>query len=155
MGNYAGGISIASAWKKKGFDDVLYLDARHLRYVTETSGSNVFLKRKDGVIVTPPLDDQILPGVTRESVVQVARDLLRLRVEERPLPIEEVIEDGEELFCTGTAWTVQGVREIVHRETTHRFSSDEVRRALLEALVGIQTGVREDPFGWTREVQGR
>lgn len=153
MGNYAGGIAIASTWKERGFDDVLYLDARHLRFVTETSGSNVFLVRKDGVIVTPPLDDQILPGVTRDSAIQVARKILGAKVEERALPIEEVIADGAEIFCTGTAWTVQGVREIVHKGQTHAFEQDEARRGLLAALRGIQLGTREDPFGWTREVK--
>lgn len=154
MGNYSGGISIAHHWKEKGFDDVLYLDARHLRHVTETSGSNVFLKRRDGTIVTPPLDDQILPGVTRESVIQVARDVLGMRVEERPVPIEEVIAEGEELFCTGTAWTVQSVREIVYRERARQFlPAGPAGSALLEVLLGIQTGAREDPFGWTREVR--
>jgi len=153
MGNYAGGIYTAYKWKEKGFDDVLYLDAHHLRYVTETSGSNVFLKRKDGVIVTPPLDDQILPGVTRDSTIQVARNLLGMTVEERPLAIDEVIEAGEELFCTGTAWTLQSVREIVHRDRTIKFPTEETRKALLEVLRGIQTGVREDTFGWTVRVK--
>ncbi len=155
MGNYAGGIAIATEWKKKGFDDVLYLDARHLRYVTETSGSNVFLKRKDGKVVTPPLDDQILPGVTRESVVEIAKRLLGLEVEERPLPIEEVFEEGEELFCTGTAWTVQSVVELCTEKRTWRPASTALRKQLLEVMLGIQTGAREDVFGWTVEVPAR
>ena len=153
MGNYAGGIYVAAQWKEKGFDDVLYLDARHGRFITETSGSNVFLKRKDGVIVTPPLDDQILPGVTRDSTIQVARKVLGLKVEERPLPVDEAIEEGEEIFCTGTAWTLQSVREIVHHGRTVKFPAEETRKALLDVLRGIQTGTREDPFGWTREVK--
>ena len=153
MGNYAGGIYVANQWKEKGFDDVLYLDARHLRFVTETSGSNVFLLRKDGVIVTPALDDQILPGVTRDSTIRVARDILHRKVEERPLPIEEVVEAGAELFCTGTAWTLQSVREIVYRGKTVQFASEETRKSLLEVIRGIQTGTGEDVFGWTREVR--
>lgn len=155
MGNYAGGIAIATEWKKKGFDDVLYLDARHLRFVTETSGSNVFLKRRDGAVVTPPLDDQILPGVTRESVIEIARRVLGLEVEERPLPIEEVFEEGEELFCTGTAWTVQSVVELVYRDRTWRPERRELQGKLLDVLLGIQTGAREDAFGWTVEVPAR
>jgi branched-chain amino acid aminotransferase len=152
MSNYAGGIAIAYQWKQRGFDDVLYLDARHLRFVTETSGSNVFVKLKDGRIITPPLDDQILPGVTRDATIHVAREILKIEVEERPLPIDEVIAEGEELFCSGTAWTIQSVREIVHRDRTVAFPADGTRKALLEVLRGIQTGTREDPFGWTREV---
>src|SRR4029453_10453230 len=150
MCNYSGGIHAAGQWKEKGFDDVLYLDARHVRYATETSGSNVFLNGTDGAIVTPPLDDQILPGVTRDSRIQVARKLLGLKVEERALPIEEVVDAGEEVFCTGTAWTLQSVREIVYRDRTVSFPADATRKALLDALRGIQTGAKPDPFGWTR-----
>ena len=151
MGNYAGGIYVAHHWKEQGFDDVLYLDSHHEQYVTETSGSNVFLHRKDGTIVTPALDDQILPGVTRDSTIQVARSL-GLTVEERPLPIEEVLEEGEEVFCTGTAWTIQGVREIVYRDRSVSFPQDSTSKRLLEVLRGIQVGTHEDTFGWTREV---
>jgi branched-chain amino acid aminotransferase len=153
MGNYAGGITIASRWKARGFDDVLYLDARHLRFLTETSGSNVFVRLKDGSIVTPPLDDQILPGVTRDSAIRVAREILRLRVDERLIPIDEVLDQGEEIFCTGTAWTVQSVRELVHRDRSHAFSATEARRALLAEIRGIQTGERKDPFGWVSAVE--
>jgi branched-chain amino acid aminotransferase len=152
MGNYAAGIAIAAPWKKQGFDDVLYLDARHVEYVTETSGSNVFLKRKDGKVITPPLDDQILPGVTRLSTIEAARQVLGVEVDERPLSIREVIEEGEELFCTGTAWTVQSVREIVYKGRAYTFPAEELRLSLLETLRGIQTGAREDRFGWTHEV---
>jgi branched-chain amino acid aminotransferase len=152
MGNYAGGIAIAQAWKAKGFDDVLYLDARHLRFITETSGSNVFVHLKDGTIVTPPLDDQILPGITRDSVIRVARDVLRMKVEERPIDIDEALSKGDELFCTGTAWTVQSVREIEYRDRTFPFPRSETRKALLDVVRGIQTGERDDPFGWTAEV---
>jgi len=152
MANYAGGIWVAHQWKDKGFDDVLYLDARHLKYITETSGSNVFARLRSGTLVTPPLDDQILPGVTRDSVIRAARDVLRVKVEERPVAIEEVIADAEELFATGTAWTVQSIREVVHRGKAYGFPKADLRRALLDIIRGIQTGERDDPFGWTVEV---
>ena len=150
-GNYAGGILVADQAKKQGFNDVLYLDARHVRFVTETSGSNVFAVRKDGVLVTPPLDDQILPGVTRDSTIHAARHL-GISVEERPLPIDEVLEDCAGLFCTGTAWTLARVHEITHRDRAFVFPDDSVRARLFEVVRGIQTGAREDPWGWTREV---
>jgi branched-chain amino acid aminotransferase len=152
MGNYAGGIAIAAHWKEKGFDDVLYLDARHVRYLTETSGSNVFVQLKSGALLTPPLDDQILSGITRDSVLRVAREVLKLTVKEEPVAIEQVLSEGEEVFCTGTAWTVQSVRELTYRGRAQGFPRSETRRALLEVLRGIQTGAREDPYGWTREV---
>ena len=149
--NYAGGILLADKAKKLGFSDVLYLDARHARFVTETSGSNVFLVRRDGTVVTPPLDDQILPGVTRDSTIHVARHL-GIPVEERPIPIDEVTAEGVSLFCTGTAYTLARVDEIVWRERPYAFKDDTVRAKLHEVVRGIQTGAREDPWGWTREI---
>ena len=95
IGNYAGGIALAEPWTKRGFKDVLYLDARHVRYLTETSGSNVFVKLRSGALVTPPLDDQILAGVTRDSVIRICREILDQRVEERALPIEEAHQTEE------------------------------------------------------------
>ena len=153
MGNYGGGITMASRWRDEGFDDVLYLDAHHLDKVTETSGSNVFVKLKNGPIVTPPLDDQILPGVTRDSAIKVARDVLGLPVEEREITIQEALESGEEIFCTGTAWTVRSIDELVCKDTTYRFEADDIQRALLKEIKSYQTGESKDPFGWVREVK--
>src|SRR5206468_12860667 len=79
MGNYAGGIRIAYEWKQRGFDDVLYLDARETKWVSETSGSNVFVKLKDGTLITPPLSDQILDGNTRDATIRIAREVLRMK----------------------------------------------------------------------------
>ncbi|MCZ6793774.1 MAG: branched-chain amino acid aminotransferase [Planctomycetota bacterium] len=152
MGNYAGAIYVAAQWKNKGFDDVLYLDARHVKNLTETSGSNPFVRLRSGKLVTPSLDDQILPGVTRDSTVRLAREVLGLEVEERHIPIDEVLDDGVEMFCTGTAWTLQSVQEIVHKDRTLRFESEECRQELFEILRGIQLGQRADPFGWVLEV---
>jgi branched-chain amino acid aminotransferase len=152
MGNYAGGITIATQWKREGFDDVLYLDAQHLNYLTETSGSNIFVRLRGGPVVTPPLDDQILPGITRDSAVRVAREILGCQVEERPITIDELLDEGVEVFCTGTAWTVQHIREIVHHGRAHAFESSELQRALLDEILGIQTGARDDVFGWITEV---
>lgn len=153
MGNYAGGITIAHEWRSQGYNDVLYLDARHLLYLTETSGSNLFVKLKSGPIVTPPLDDQVLPGITRDSAATVAKEILNLDVIERPIPIEEVLDDGEEMFCTGTAYTVQPVRELVHDGGIRSFNSSPVQEALLKEILAYQTGEKDDPFNWVTEVK--
>jgi len=152
MGNYSGGIKIAYDWKQKGFDDVLYLDAHELKWVSETSGSNVFVKLKNGTLVTPPIGDQILDGNTRASAVQLAREVLGMKVEERPISIDETLADGEEVFASGTAWTLLSIRELVHRDKAYTFGKTATREALLKLLRGIQCGTGEDRFGWTREV---
>jgi branched-chain amino acid aminotransferase len=152
-GNYAGGLAIARHWKAQGYDDVLFLDARHERFMTETSGANVFVKFPGGSLVTPPLDDQILAGITRDSVLRLARERFNLSVEERPLPIQEVLDSAEEVFCTGTAYTVQSVRELVHRDRVQRYESRRLQGELLAELLGIQRGDREDPFNWVHELR--
>ena len=152
IGNYAGGVHVAGPARASGFDDVLYLDARTLTYVTETSGANLFVVDGGGRLVTPPLDDQILAGVTRDSVMTVARDELGLQVDERPISIDEVLTDAREAFCTGTAWTLKSVGEIAFRERSVRLPGCEVRDRLWEIIGGIQTGRRQDHRGWTRVV---
>ncbi len=152
MGNYAGAIWVAAQWKEKGYDDVLYLDSHHLKYLTETSGSNPFVVLGSGTLVTPALDSQILPGVTRDSTLRIAREIVGLTVEERSISVEEVIEDGVEFFCTGTAWTLLSVGQIDHHETQKTFEQFKVRDEVFRILRGIQTGRQDDPFDWIHEV---
>jgi len=153
MGNYAGAIWVADGWKKQGYDDVLYLDAHHVHHLTETSGSNPFVLLKSGTLVTPKLDSQILPGITRGSTVEIASKIAGVTVEERDVSIDEVIEEGVECFCTGTAWTLLSVGQIDHGDKTKTFEQFELRNELYSILRGIQTGERDDPFGWIQEVE--
>ena len=152
MGNYAGSVHVAAAAKEQGFDDVLYLDARELRYITETGGANVFVVNRAGQVITPPLDDQILAGVTRDSSLAIAREELGLDVQERPVSIDEVLAEAREVFCTGTAWTIRSVGEIAFRDRSVRLPGREVRDRLWEIIGDIQTGRRADSRGWARLV---
>jgi branched-chain amino acid aminotransferase len=152
MGNYAGSVHVAGAAKAQGFDDVLYLDARELQYVTETSGANFFVVNRAGQLVTPPLDDQILAGVTRDSVITVAREDLGLEVQERRIGIDEILADAHEAFCTGTAWTLRSVGEIGFRDRSVRLPGRDVRDRLWDIISGIQTGRLADGRGWTHLV---
>jgi branched-chain amino acid aminotransferase len=108
---------------------------------------------KNGTLVTPPLDDQILAGVTRDSIIQLARDVLGVTVEERPISIDEALDDGVEVFCTGTAYTVKDVASLDHRGRVQSFDDCELQQALLAELRGIQLGDREDRFDWMTEVR--
>jgi branched-chain amino acid aminotransferase len=152
IGNYAGGVHVAGPAKAQGFDDVLYLDARALTYVTETSGANFFVVNRAGQLITPPLDDQILAGVTRDSALTIAREELGLDVQERAISIEEVMAEAREAFCTGTAWTLKSVGEIVFRDRSVRLPGRDVRDRLWEIIGGMQTGRLADQRGWTRPV---
>jgi branched-chain amino acid aminotransferase len=152
IGNYAGSVHVAGPAREQGFDDILYLDARELKYVTETSGANLFVVNRAGQLITPPLDDQILAGVTRDSVLTIARDELGLDVEERPISIDEVLTEAREAFCTGTAWTLKSVGEIAFHDRTVQLALRDVRDRLWEIIGGIQTGSLADRRGWTHLV---
>ncbi|MEW5982990.1 MAG: branched-chain-amino-acid transaminase [Acidobacteriota bacterium] len=152
MGNYAGSVHVAGAAKQEGFDDVLYLDARELKYATETSGANLFVVNHAGQVITPPLDDQILAGVTRDSALTVAQEVLGLDVQERRISIDEILADAREAFCTGTAWTIRSVGEIAFRDRSVRLPGRDLRDRLWEIISGIQTGRLADGRNWTRLV---
>ncbi len=149
LANYPGGIGHRETWQERGFDDVLFLDARGAGLVTETSGSNFFAVLKGGRVVTPALCDQILPGITRASVIHLAREEFGMKVEERELLIEEVLSRAVEVFCTGTAWTVRAVASLTRGDSETVFKQRTVSDQLLARLRGIQSGSQKDPYGWT------
>jgi branched-chain amino acid aminotransferase len=111
---------------------------------------------ENNTLYTPPLTGTILPGITRDSVIQVARDL-GLTVHEAPIQIDEAaekIQSGQisEVFACGTAAVVVGIKELVF-ETGRRLvigsgSSGEVTRKLNTELQGIQFGRVADRHGW-------
>ncbi|MQL95954.1 hypothetical protein Taro_028618, partial [Colocasia esculenta] len=111
IGNYASVLKAQSAAKAKGYSDVLYLDAVHKKYLEEVSSCNVFLV-KDKVISTPAIKGTILPGITRKSIIDVARSQ-GYEVEERSVSVEELL-DADEVFCTGTAVVVSPVGSITY-----------------------------------------
>jgi hypothetical protein len=73
---------------------------------------------------------------------------------ERPLPLREILADGVEMFCTGTAWTIRHVGEVAADDGSRIFAARDACDAALAALRGIQRGTAADPFGWTHEIEG-
>ena len=98
--------------KSKGFTDVLYLDSVHKRYLEEVSSCNVFVV-KGGVVATPATRGTILPGITRKSVIELARDR-GYKVEERLVSIDDLM-GADEVFCTGTAVVVAPVSTVTYQ----------------------------------------
>lgn len=153
--NYAISLRTIETGKKQGCSQVLFLDSNGHREVEELGGMNVFFVEKD-TLLTPPLHGTILPGITRDSVIQVARDL-GLKVHESPIQIDEAAEKLEagrmtEVFACGTAAVVVGIKELVF-ETGRRLVigqgvSGEVTRKLNTELQGIQFGRLPDRHGW-------
>ena len=133
-----------------GFMEAIFLDARTQTYVEEGSSCNVFFRLTDGTLVTPALEDTILPGITRSSIMQLARDM-GVTVQERGVPIQEVMSQGVEAFVTGTAAGITPIESLTHQGVERVFgdrSPGELSRALAAELKGIQYGSVPDRHGW-------
>ncbi|WP_434626022.1 branched-chain amino acid aminotransferase [Azospirillum sp. B2RO_4] len=158
-GNYGQTIVALEAARARGYDNLLWLDGARHELIEEAGITNVFVVTGDTVL-TPPLNGRILPGVTRESVMQLIGGWGR-PVVEREIPIHELlrgIDDGSvrEVFVTGTATVVAPVGSITFRDRTHMLpdigGGESLARRLYDALDGIQRGTRPDPFGWSMAV---
>ncbi|KAG0455682.1 hypothetical protein HPP92_023470, partial [Vanilla planifolia] len=149
VGNYAAVLKAQSTAKAKGYSDVLYLDSIHKKYLEEVSSCNVFVV-KDNVISTPAINGTILPGITRKSVIEVARTQGFL-VEERLVTVDELL-DADEVFCTGTAVVVSPVGSITYLGKRVEYGKNAVSCVsglLYTVLTSLQMGLSEDPLGWT------
>lgn len=157
-GNYAASLLAAELAKKKGFTQVLWLDAAEKRYVEEVGTMNMFFVF-DGEVATAPLDGSILPGVTRDSVIKLLKSW-GINVNERNISIDEVInraKDGtlKEAFGTGTAAVISPVGQITYKDMDFIVNNGvmgELSQKLYNELVSIQYGEAPDPFGWTTVV---
>ena len=153
-GNYACALQSAARCAELGYDLTLWLDPRRRRNIEELSGMNFFAV-VDGRLLTPLLTDSILAGITRDSVIQLAR-AQGLVVEETSIAIDELlgwIKAGRcsECFACGTAAIVAPVRELGEADGTRHAlpqGEGEVTASLRQALLDIQEGRAADPFGW-------
>jgi branched-chain amino acid aminotransferase len=159
MANYASSLYAAEYAKKKGFTQVLWLDAVERRLVEEVGTMNIFFRIQDE-LVTPALSGSILSGVTRDSVIQLARHW-GITVKERSIDINEVIagvRSGavKEIFGSGTAAVVSPVGAISFKEesyTVHDGGVGEWSQKFYDEIVGIQYGEKPDKFGWVYDVK--
>ncbi|RYR42321.1 hypothetical protein Ahy_A08g038786 isoform D [Arachis hypogaea] len=137
--------------KKNGFSDVLYLDSATKKNLEEVSSCNIFIA-KGRCISTPGTNGTILAGITRKSVIELARDH-GYEVEERAVAVDELME-ADEVFCTGTAVGVAPVGAITYQNTRmeYKTGSGTICQELYNTLLGIQTGVIEDKKGWIIEI---
>jgi branched-chain amino acid aminotransferase len=157
-GNYAASLIAAEKAVKKGFTQVLWLDAAERKYVEEVGTMNMMFKI-NGEVITPPLGGSILPGVTRDSVLQLLRHW-GMKATERRISIDEVVEAAktgtlEEAFGTGTAAVVTPVGSITFKEDTYTINKNQVgplTQKLYDELVAIQLSEKPDPFGWVEPV---
>jgi branched-chain amino acid aminotransferase len=153
IGNYATSMLPKSLVKHNGYDEVLYLDARESKYIEEVGSANIFLL-KDETISTPALKGSILPGITRASILTIAKQNLGLKAEEREIPYDDLFT-ADEVFCTGTAAVITPILSVFFRGTEHTIGDGKPgkkTRALYEDLKGIHLGEKPDTFQWLFEV---
>jgi branched-chain amino acid aminotransferase len=157
-GNYAAALIADQEARAAGFNAVMWLDAQERRYVEESGVMNVFFVTGEEV-VTPLLSGTILPGITRDSVITLLRDV-GYRVTEKRIAIDEVLrshQSGElrECFGTGTAATVSHIGRIRYKDETMELPPIEQRKVgtlVREKLLGIMTGRQPDTHGWVEQV---
>lgn len=158
-GNYAASLLAAHEALKKGFTQVLWLDGIHREYIEEVGTMNVFFHIGDELI-TPHLSGTILAGMTRASVIHLAKDW-GMKVSERRLPIDEVIAAAEkgtlkEAFGTGTAAVISPIGLIQHKGKDIMVNKGKVGSLslkLYDAITGIQYGEKPDKFGWVYKIK--
>lgn len=157
-GNYAASLAAQAQAAEKGCDQVVWLDAIEHKYIEEMGGMNLFFvmgSGKDAHVITPQLSGSLLPGVTRDSMLQVARDH-GYTTEERLISTAEWRESAEsgemsEAFACGTAAVVTPVGTVKSVSGTFDVAGGQtgsITMELREALTGIQRGVAEDTHGW-------
>ena len=151
--NYAASLLPYRNARAMGYSSVLFLDPKEHRYLDECVAAN-FYAIKNNTYITPD-STTILPSITNKTLRQVALDL-GMRVEERPIPVEE-LSTFEECGCCGTGAILAPIRKIYDMQTeeTYRFG-DEVGAQSLKLynhLLNIQYGLVEDIHGWNTLVE--
>ena len=161
-GNYAASLVAQAQAQEKGCDQVVWLDAVHREYIEEMGGMNLFFVYQEGgktVIVTPELTGTLLPGITRRSLLELAKDL-GFEAQERKLTVQQWRDDiaagrMTEVFACGTAAVITPVGEVKANGFDMRINNGEngpVTMALREALLAIQHGTAPDTHGWMHTV---
>jgi branched-chain amino acid aminotransferase len=155
--NYAAGLFGRERARRRGYDDVLWLDGRWHRDLAEIGTMNVFAVLGE-TVVTPALDGTILAGVTRDCCLTLLR-AWGLPVQERAIAFEElVVAEARgalgDVFGVGTAARLCPIEEIGHRGGVLRPRAGELAGQLRQALAAVQDGAVEDPFGWREQKRG-
>lgn len=157
-GNYGAAMYPTNEARKKGYDQVLWMDALEHKYVQECGTMNVFFIIGD-TAVTPGLEDgTILGGVTRMSVITMLQEM-GVKVEERNLSIDEITDSYKagkhmEVFGTGTAATISPIKELAYKDFTMTFdlAKWKIAPAVKKMITDIREGRVADTHGWMYRV---
>ncbi|MBT3871443.1 MAG: branched-chain amino acid aminotransferase [Flavobacteriaceae bacterium] len=159
-GNYAAQFYPTNLAKEKGFHQVIWTDANEHKYLEEAGTMNVFFRIND-TLVTAPISDRILDGITRKSIIALAtRD--GIAVEERRITIQELIEASKndslkEIFGAGTAAVISAISNFSHQQVVYYLPkiTTSFAKMFKNKLMEIQYNKSEDTFGWRYEVSSK
>lgn len=154
-GNYAASLKAGEVAHERGYSQVLWLDGRENKYIDEVGAMNIMFK-VNGEVITPELNGSILAGITRDSIIKLARSM-SYKVTERRISMQEIAdaaENGtlEEVWGTGTAAVVSPVGELIWEDKVIKVGDGGMGKLTLELynkLTGIQYGREADEMGWT------
>ena len=158
-GNYGPTIFVTQEVIKKGYAQVLWLDAKERKYIEEVGTSNIFFLIDDE-LVTPPLEGTILGGITRDSVIHLAKQW-GYKVTERKIAIDEVIEANKnnslsEVFASGTAAVISPVGEFCYQSENYIINNSQtgqLAKKLFDTMMAIQYGQIEDENNWSYRIE--
>jgi branched-chain amino acid aminotransferase len=152
--NYVASALAKSEALKAGFMECIFLDATHRKYLEEGSSCNIFFYLKSGELVTPELGDTILPGITRASMIELTRDK-GIKMSERHISIDEVMEETKECFVSGTAAGATPISSLTYKGKKSVFNDGKVGNFtadIRDTIKGIQYGILPDTKGWMTKV---
>jgi len=155
-GNYAAQFYPTSEALKDGFQQIIWTDANSHQYLEEAGTMNIFFKINN-TLITSPTNDRILDGITRKSIIDLAKHS-GLSVEERPIKVQEIKDAHqagtlEEVFGTGTAVVVLPINSFSHQKQVYKLPKETpLANSLKEKLLDIQYNLAEDPFEWRRGI---
>ena len=158
-GNYAASLVPTADAFARGHDQVLFLDAAERKWIEELGGMNLFFAFDDGTLITPPLGGTILPGITRDSLLTLARDE-GLTVREERYSLDAWRADAQsgrliEAFACGTAAVVTSVGKVASEAAEFTIGSGgpgQLTERMRQRLVAIQRGHAPDPHGWVKRI---
>lgn len=156
-GNYAGQFYPTQLAIDKGYNQVIWTDDTNHEYIEEAGAMNIFMRIND-TLITAPTSDRILDGITRKSIIEIAKDM-DIPVEVRRIKVSEVVEAAKngslkEMFGAGTAAVISPISGFGYRNQDYDLPElkDTYATKLKKSITDIQTNKSEDPYGWRVKV---
>ena len=156
-GNYAGQFYPTQLAIDKGYNQVIWTDDTSHEYIEEAGAMNIFIRIND-TLLTAPTSDRILDGITRKSIIEIAKDM-NIPVEVRRIKVSEVVEAAKkgslkEMFGAGTAAVISPISGFGYREEDYDLPvlEDNYATVLKKRITDIQTNKADDPYGWRVQV---